>query len=99
MGENEYYEQVLRAIIILDVPMIKANYVMVELTGRMTALELTDVLLGKYELFVKELTQKVGDRYLWISLRSPQENDRLIQALRAEIDVERNDRNESGEDE
>ncbi len=65
-------------IIILDIPMIKANYVMIELTGRMTALELTDVLLGKYELFVKELTQKVWDRYLRLLLRSLQENDRLI---------------------
>lgn len=61
----------------------QANYFMAELTGKKTSEELTKELLVKYNIFIKDISAKVGNRqYLRIAIRTTEDNDRLILALR-----------------
>lgn len=62
----------------------QANYVMCELTNGITAKELAKRLLLKYNLFIKELTSKIGNgnEYIRLAVRTEEENIRLLQAIR-----------------
>lgn len=65
----------------------QANYVMVELTGKITAGELTENLLNRHNLFIKDLSGKIrGKQYLRIAVRNTEDNDRLINALGEELE-------------
>lgn len=62
----------------------QANYVMVE-TER-DAKELTKIMLIKYNLLIKELTAKTGGKnYLRLAVRNTEDNDVLLNALKAEL--------------
>lgn len=66
----------------------QANYVMVELTGGITAKELTKRMLLKYNLFIKDLSGKMGGKqYLRLAVRNTQDNDKLIAALKKELEA------------
>ena len=61
----------------------QANYLMVELTGGTTAEEMTRKLLIRHNIFVKDLTRKMnGGNYLRFAIRTTEENDRLLGAIR-----------------
>lgn len=61
----------------------QANYVMVELVGDITARELTKQLLIKYNLFIKDLSPKMGGKqFLRLAVRDTKDNDKLIDALK-----------------
>lgn len=61
----------------------QANFVMAELTGKMTAGELTRKLLAGYGLLIKDLTRKVSKgEYVRLAVRNEEDNNRLIEALR-----------------
>ena len=64
----------------------QANYVMVEVLDKFTAKELTENLLIKYNLLIKDLSKKVGERYVRIAIRGKEDNDKLIVALKKELD-------------
>lgn len=60
----------------------QANYVMVELTGGITAKAITKRLLVEYNLFIKDLSSKVsGGEFLRLAVRDTADNDKLIKAL------------------
>ncbi|MBR5473410.1 MAG: aminotransferase class I/II-fold pyridoxal phosphate-dependent enzyme [Clostridia bacterium] len=63
----------------------QANYFMVELTGGITAKELTKKMLIIYDILIKDLSTKVDGQYIRIAIRSKEDNDRLIDAFKAEI--------------
>ena len=64
----------------------QANYVMVELRNNISPKELLKTLLVKYELLIKELTTKTNGRnYLRLAVRSMEDNNVLLDALRAEL--------------
>ncbi len=66
----------------------QANYIMVELTGGITAKEMTKRLLFEYNLFVKDLSQKVkreGRQFLRLAVRNTQDNNKLVTALQKEM--------------
>lgn len=64
----------------------QANYIMAELTGGMTARELTKVLLIKHSLFIKDLSAKMkGGQYVRLAVRDTADNDKLISALKQEL--------------
>ena len=65
----------------------QANYVMVELVGNITAKALTKTLLIKYNLFVKDLSSKLKKgQYLRLAVRNTADNDKLIKALKEELE-------------
>ena len=64
----------------------QANYVMAELTGGMTSEELAKRMLRR-NLLIKTLNNKVGGgEYVRIAVRNTEDNDKLLQALREELE-------------
>lgn len=66
----------------------QANFVMVEITNGMAALELTKKLLTKHDLFIKNLSAKVnkeGKQFIRLAVRNEEENNKLIEALKIEL--------------
>ena len=63
----------------------QANYVMVELTGKKTAHELTKQLLVRYQMLIKDLTPKISraGQYIRLAVRNRSDNDKLLAALRS----------------
>lgn len=62
----------------------QANYVMLEITGGMTAKELTKILLLKYNIFIKDLSKKaiLDDRqFIRLAVRNEADNNKLLEAL------------------
>jgi len=75
----------LSSITSLHVVPSQANYVMVEITNGITAKELTKVLLLKYNLFIKDLSNKVkidGRQFIRLAVRNCEENAKLVSALK-----------------
>lgn len=87
--ERGRFEQELKKISgILAIPS-QANYIMVEITSGMSARELTKKLLFRHNLFVKDLSAKItgtNRQFLRIAVRSTEDNDKLIQALKQELE-------------
>lgn len=63
----------------------QANYVMAELTGAMTAGELTKRLLIEKNILIKDLSKKINDngrQFVRIAVRDRTDNEKLIKAWR-----------------
>lgn len=66
----------------------QANYVMVELTNGITAKMLTQRLLIKHNLLIKNLDSKTGGKeFVRLAIRNKEDNDKLITALSMEMVV------------
>lgn len=66
----------------------QANFLMAELTGEISARELSEILLEKYDLLIKDLSEKIKDgQYIRLSIRNRADNDKLIFALKNELSV------------
>lgn len=86
--EREALSKALDRIPGLRVIPSQANYVMVELTGGMTAKELTRELLTRHNLLIKDLSGKIrrGDRqYIRLAVRDGSDNALLLDALRETV--------------
>lgn len=62
----------------------QANYFMLEVV-KGKARDLVKTLLVKYDLLVKDLTEKTGGQYIRIAIRDSKDNDKLLDALREEM--------------
>jgi len=62
----------------------QANYVMCEVVGVTSAEELSATLLCDYDIFIKDLSGKIGisGEYVRIAVRCPEDNDRLVSAFK-----------------
>lgn len=63
----------------------QANYLMIELTGGMTAEKLTEDLYNDYNLLIKDLSKKVvkdGKQFIRVAVRDEHDDDLLVTALR-----------------
>jgi len=59
----------------------QANYFLIEVTERFTATELAEKLLEKYEIYIKDLTGKIGfdgKEYIRVAVRDFEDNEFLI---------------------
>ena len=64
----------------------QANYLMTELRGPVTPAELVRRLLINHDILIKDLTAKTGGRpYLRLAIRTSEENDILLAALKREL--------------
>lgn len=81
--ERKRFQEELRKINGLRVIPSQANYVMVEIESGINAKEISKVLLNKHRLLVKDLTAKTdGKNYLRLAVRSTEDNDKLISAMK-----------------
>lgn len=80
-----FYKE-LSSIPYLRIVPSQANYFLCEVTAKFSAVELTESLLSKYNILIKDCTTKKGfDRknYVRIAIRNPYENDQLLFALKS----------------
>lgn len=84
-NRKEYIEK-LNEIENLRVIPTQANYVLCEVKG-MTACKLTEILLDKYNIFIKDLSDKKGinGEYIRIAVKSKEDNESLVYALKEEL--------------
>ena len=89
-AERARYINELSAIKGLRIIPSQANYVMAELTNGMTAERLTRRLLVKHNILIKNLNDKLnvsGRHYVRLAIRNTEENKRLAEALRFELEA------------
>jgi len=81
---REEYIKELSTIKKIRVIPSQANYVMCEVKGSLTARELAEVLLDRFNLLIKDLSSKKGidGEYIRVAVKRPDENKKLINALR-----------------
>lgn len=81
--ERKHFVEELKKLRDVRVLPSQANYVMAELTGSMTAGELTKRLLIEKNILIKDLSKKIKDnnrQFVRIAVRNRDDNDRLIAA-------------------
>lgn len=84
--ERKRFEAELSKIGGIRVIPSQANYVMAELAGGTDPRWLTKVLLIKHNILIKELSGKIkGKNYIRLAVRNTEDNDRLMAALREEL--------------
>lgn len=84
---KQFYEE-LKKIDNLRVIPSQANYFMCEVTGKLTSLELVKRLLIGHNILIKDCSNKTGvlkDRYIRVAIKTEEENDELLEALRVEL--------------
>ncbi|MBO5317365.1 MAG: aminotransferase class I/II-fold pyridoxal phosphate-dependent enzyme, partial [Oscillospiraceae bacterium] len=85
-AERSRFQKELQKLPGLRIIPSQANYIMAELTGSVTARELTKLLLLKYNLFIKDLSAKLqGGQYVRLAVRNTADNDKLLAALKQEL--------------
>lgn len=89
--ERKYLWDALREIHDICVFPSQANFFMIELKGDMTSAKLAIILLIKYDIFIKDLSNKIhcdGRQFIRVSIRNHEDNEAFIQALRQVMDHE-----------
>ena len=82
---DSFYKQ-LQIIDFLRIIPSQANYFLCEITKKYTATELTNILLTKYNILIKDCSKKMGfdnKNYIRIAVRNLEDNTRLISALQS----------------
>ncbi|MBQ8154337.1 MAG: aminotransferase class I/II-fold pyridoxal phosphate-dependent enzyme [Prevotella sp.] len=85
IAERDRFGKLLRTIPYLRVLPTQANYFCCQVTARYTSAELTKLLLERFNIMAKDCDSKnglKGNNYIRLSVRSTEDNDRLIEALR-----------------
>lgn len=81
-AERKRFAKALSEVDGITVYPSEANYLMIELTNGAKAAELTARLFSEDKLLVKDLREKTGGEFLRLAIRTPEENDSLVNALR-----------------
>lgn len=85
--ERERFSAELNRIDRIRVIPSQANFIMIELDEHISPTELLKQLLVKHNLLIKELKTKTnGKNYLRLAIRDTCDNDKLIMALKTELD-------------
>jgi len=81
---EKFYDQ-LQEISYLKIAPSQANYFLANITDRYSALELTQLLLDEYNIYIKDLTGKIGfegKEYIRIAIKNSEDNRLIIEALK-----------------
>ena len=84
LERNRFYQH-LKSISYLRVLPSQANFFMCQVIDKFTSQELTERLLNDYNILIKDCSSKFGlngKNYIRIAIRTPLDNDRLIDALK-----------------
>ncbi len=82
--ERKRYQSRLQDIPGLRVIPSQANFIMAEIVEGLAAAELTRILIEKYNILIKNLSDKMDRencQYIRLAIKSPDENDILVEAL------------------
>lgn len=84
-AERDRFCKELSGVSFLRVIPSNANYFLCEVTGKYTSRELTETLLSKFNVLIKDCGSKkamAGKNYVRISVRGAEDNDFLVKALK-----------------
>ena len=83
IAEREHFIADLSKIEYLRVLPSEANFVMAELTQGVISKKLSSYLLGQ-DIFIKDLTHKIGDgrQYIRLAVRNEEDNAKLVEAMK-----------------
>lgn len=89
-AERERFFVALNSVKNIQVFSSQANYFMCELFG-VSSKDLTDILLEKYDILIKDLSAKFESKldnrqFIRIAIKNERDNDRLISALKSELE-------------
>ena len=85
LDERRRFLEKLSEIPFLRVIPSQANYFLCEVCDRFTSSELTEILLNRFNIFIKDCNNKTGlqaKNYIRIAIRNSTDNDALIHALK-----------------
>ncbi len=85
LDERRRFESNLKQISYLRVIPSQANYFLCEVTRRFSAHELTEILLNRFDILIKDCNNKTGlagKNYIRVAIRNSEDNDTLITALK-----------------
>lgn len=80
---DRFYKR-LRKISYLDVRYSQANYFLLHVTNKYSATELTEILLDRYDIYIKDLTGKIGfedKECIRIAVKNFDDNEYMIEKL------------------
>ena len=86
VSERSRFQEKLNEISYLRVIPSQANYFLCEVISRFTACELTEQLLNKHNILIKDCNNKNGLKgmnYVRIAVRNASDNDMLVMALKS----------------
>ncbi len=75
-----FYNELIK-IDFIEVLPTQANYFMIRIKEKYNAHNLTNILLDKYGILIKDLTTKVGEYYIRVAIRNEDDNNKLIAAM------------------
>ena len=81
-AERKRFFSELNKIDLIEVIPTQANYFMIKIKEKYNAEELTNILMDKYSILIKDLTTKVGDKYIRVAIRDEEDNDKLVETLK-----------------
>ena len=84
--ERRRFKRLLDQIPFIHVIPSQANYFLTEITSRFTSKQLTQKLLNEYNILIKDCDNKdglKGKNYIRIAIRTKEDNDRLVTALKS----------------
>ena len=84
VNERNRFLSILQEIPDIYVFPSQANYFMIKIMNQKSAGELTEGLL-KFNILIRDLSGKIGidsDKYVRVAIRSPEDNDALVFALK-----------------
>lgn len=85
LDERRRFESNLKQISYLRVIPSQANYFLCEVTRRFSAHELTEILLNRFDILIKDCNNKTGlagKNYIRVAIRNSEDNDTFITALK-----------------
>jgi histidinol-phosphate/aromatic aminotransferase/cobyric acid decarboxylase-like protein/GTP:adenosylcobinamide-phosphate guanylyltransferase len=84
-AERDRFYDRLKEIPYLRPVYSQANYFLIEVVDRFTATQLSEVLIEKFEIYIKDLTGKIGfedKEYIRVAVRDFDDNEFLIEKLK-----------------
>lgn len=84
IAERKRFVELLKSIDFLRVIPCQANFLLCEVTKKYTSTELTELLLNKYNILIKDCRSKTSldnRNYVRIAIRDEQDNNQLLEAL------------------
>lgn len=86
LNERIRFERELKKIPFLRVIPSQANYFLCEVIKKYTSCELTEILLNRYDILIKDCNNKTAlkdKNYIRIAIRNSEDNDLLVNALKS----------------
>lgn len=81
-NERKRFHDELCKISFIRVLPTQANYFMIELIDKYNAHNFTNIMLEKFNILIKDLSTKVGDRFIRIAIRTEEDDNKFISALK-----------------